>query len=106
MTENRTWSHAIALTLENDEEVQGAWQGFPSDYETVTASIAARIVVDPNVLGGEPHIRGTRVPVAAVLGGFVEGLTTEELLEHFPRLTDKDIQAALEYSATPALMPD
>ena len=62
-----------------------------------------RIAVDANILGGEPHIRGTRIPIAAILDGLAEGLTPNELCEHYPRLTCEDIQAASKYAAEMAL---
>lgn len=65
-----------------------------------------RIIVDPKVLNGEPHVRGTRVPVSAIVDGWVEGLTYEELMEHYPRLTRDDIQAALGYAALMPLSQD
>jgi uncharacterized protein (DUF433 family) len=80
-----------------------------SDPGTVAVSSAVlqrdRIMVDPNVLGGEPYVRGTRTPICVILDGLVEGLTREELMEHYPRLTLQDIRAALEYAATMALSP-
>ena len=58
-----------------------------------------RISVDPQVAGGKPVICGTRIYVATVLGGLSEGLTPEEIIDHFPVLTKDDIQAALAYAA-------
>ena len=46
-----------------------------------------RIEVDENILHGEPHIKGTRVPVKLVLSLLSEGLTPEEIIkEHYPIL--------------------
>lgn len=45
------------------------------------------ILVNPNILGGEPYIQGTRIPTAVILDGLAEGLTFDELSEHYPRLT-------------------
>lgn len=39
------------------------------------------IAVDPEVLHGQAHIRGTRIPVSLVLGCLAEGLTEKEILE-------------------------
>jgi len=58
-----------------------------------------RISIDPNVCGGQPCIRGTRIYVATILDGLTEGLTREEILDHYPSLTADDIQAALAYAA-------
>ncbi len=57
------------------------------------------ITVDPDVLHGQAHIRGTRIPVSLVLGCLAEGLTEEEILEDYPTLTVKGIRAAAAYSA-------
>lgn len=58
-----------------------------------------RIVVDPDICHGKPTIKGTRVRVANILGGFGAGETIEEALENFPRITKEDVFAALRYAA-------
>jgi uncharacterized protein (DUF433 family) len=60
--------------------------------------IAPRVVVDPAVCGGKPVIRGTRVPVALVIGKLAGGLSFEELMAEYA-LTEADIRAALAYAA-------
>jgi uncharacterized protein (DUF433 family) len=60
---------------------------------------AERIVVDPEIHHGEPCIRGTRVPVAVVLGSLAQGLTPEEIIQEYPSITHEDIQACLAYAA-------
>ena len=100
---------AIDITLPEKNETGRPWGTFMTDPRTVALSSAVlqheRIAVDPNILGGEPYVRGTRIPVAVILDGFVEGLTPEELMEHYPRLTIEDIRAALKYAAAMALWP-
>jgi len=58
-----------------------------------------RVTVDPNVCGGKPTIRGTRIYIAIILDGLAEGLTPEQIREHYPQLTRDDIHAALAYGA-------
>lgn len=58
-----------------------------------------RITIDPNICHGKPCIRGMRYPVALILELLAAGMTTDEILEDYPRLTDEDIQACLEYAA-------
>lgn len=58
-----------------------------------------RIILDPNVCGGQPCIRGTRIYVAIILDGLAEGLTPEQIIDHYPQLTVEDIHAALAYAA-------
>lgn len=56
-----------------------------------------RIVIDPELQHGKPVIRGTRVPVARILGGLAGGMTFEELCREYD-LTTADIQAAIQYA--------
>jgi uncharacterized protein (DUF433 family) len=56
-----------------------------------------RVSVDPNVAGGKPCIRGTRIYVATILDGMAEGLTPEQVIDHYPQLKLDDIRAALVY---------
>lgn len=55
---------------------------------------ADRIQIDPEVMGGKPCIRGTRIPVELLLRKLAEGATTEELLDGYPSLSAEDIEAA------------
>lgn len=54
-----------------------------------------RIVRDPAVLGGKPVIRGTRIPVAVILGHLAGNLDVDDLFAAYPRLTADDVRAAL-----------
>ncbi len=58
-----------------------------------------RIVSDPNICGGEPSIKGTRIPVHIILSHLAAGEDHETILKHFPRLTKEDILACLEYAS-------
>ena len=59
-----------------------------------------RIIVDPKIMVGKPVIKGTRIPVDAILQRIAEGMTFGEILEDYPNITRDDITAALEYSAS------
>ncbi len=54
-----------------------------------------RIEINPEVMGGKPVIKGTRVTVEAILKRLSEGLDIKEILEDYPYLTEDDIRAAL-----------
>lgn len=56
-----------------------------------------RITVDPRIAGGKPVIKGTRIDVAIILDSLAEGLTPEQLIDHYPNLKPEDIRAALAY---------
>lgn len=57
-----------------------------------------RIIVDPKVLAGKPTIAGTRIPVYLILNLVAHGYNFERIIQAYPTLTQKDIQAALKYS--------
>lgn len=53
------------------------------------------IVRDPAILSGEPIVRGTRVPVRAVVETWRMGVPAEEIRSHFPHLSPAQIFEAL-----------
>lgn len=58
-----------------------------------------RIIMDPDLHHGEPGIRGTRVPVAVILGSLAEGMSIDDILHEYPQLEPEDIRAVLAYAA-------
>jgi len=58
-----------------------------------------RIEINPEIMGGKPVIRGTRVPVELVLRKLGAGMTPDAILADHPRLTADDIQAAQTFAA-------
>ena len=61
-----------------------------------------RIVRDPQIVGGEPILKGTRVTLKTVLASLAEGATTAEILADFPTLSEEDIRAAIAFAAASA----
>jgi uncharacterized protein (DUF433 family) len=57
-----------------------------------------RIVIDPEIQHGKPVIRGTRVPVARIVGGLAGGMTREEIVREY-EVSEEDVRAALAYAA-------
>ena len=55
---------------------------------------------DPEILGGDPVFRGTRVPVHLVAELTAQGANPPELIEGYPRLTAEMIRLAPVYAAT------
>lgn len=72
-----------------------ATKGHPANYE-------ARIVRDPQICGGEPVLKGTRVTLRTVLASLAAGDSLEEILADFPSLTPEDIHAAISFAAASA----
>jgi uncharacterized protein (DUF433 family) len=61
---------------------------------------ARRLVVsDPDVMGGDPVFRGTRVPVHMIAELMAKGSPPTELIESYPRLTAEMIRLASIYAA-------
>jgi uncharacterized protein (DUF433 family) len=61
-----------------------------------------RIVRDPQVCGGEPVLRGTRVTLRTVLASLAEGATVAEIVGDFPTLQEDDVRAAIAFAAESA----
>jgi len=58
-----------------------------------------RIEINPEIMGGKPVIKGTRITVESILRRLSEGLNIKEILEDYPYLTEEDIRAALLYAS-------
>jgi uncharacterized protein (DUF433 family) len=59
----------------------------------------ARITMDPNVMGGKPCIKGTRVTVGTLVGLVAAGHDTASVLKLYPYLTAEDLREALAWAA-------
>jgi uncharacterized protein (DUF433 family) len=57
------------------------------------------ISIDPTVCHGQACIKGTRIPVAVVLGNLAAGLRAEEIVASYPPLRVDDVRAATAYAA-------
>lgn len=55
------------------------------------------IVSDPDILGGEPIVDGTRTPVRAVVELWRHGISPEEIPAQLPHLTLAQVFDALSY---------
>ncbi len=58
-----------------------------------------RIVCNPNILGGKPIVRGTRISVQFLLELFGAGMSVSKVLEEYPHLGREDVLAAVRYAA-------
>ncbi|HLH19808.1 MAG TPA: DUF433 domain-containing protein [Bryobacteraceae bacterium] len=61
--------------------------------------LAERIVADPEILGGKPVIRGTRLAVEFILELLAAGQSEQEILSNYPGLKREDILACLSYAS-------
>jgi len=53
---------------------------------------------DPEILGGKPVVRGTRIPVELILEYLADGGTMADIIDGYPSLTEEDIRAAIAFT--------
>jgi uncharacterized protein (DUF433 family) len=63
------------------------------------AFVFNRIVCNPNILGGKPCVKGTRISVEFVLELAASGAGRNDILAAYPQLTVEDIEEAMHYAA-------
>ena len=68
------------------------------DWHNREMELLTRIVADPQILGGKPVIRGTRIAVELVLELLAAGESEEEILDDYPALKREDILACLSWA--------
>lgn len=56
------------------------------------------ITSDPHILRGKPCVKGTRIPVALILGYLAADRSAESILREFPDLQKADVSACLDYA--------
>jgi uncharacterized protein (DUF433 family) len=67
--------------------------------EEVVVMRFERITMRPGQMGGQPCIRGLRIPVSTVVDMVADGMTTEEIVATLPDLEPADVAEALHYAA-------
>jgi len=60
---------------------------------------AAASASDPEVLGGKPVVRGTRLAVHFLLGLFAAGWTQQQVLENYRGLSPEVLRTVFAYAA-------
>jgi uncharacterized protein (DUF433 family) len=57
------------------------------------------IVSNPQILGGKPCVRGTRLSVEFLLELAASGATPAQIVAQYPQLTPEGLAAAFQYAA-------
>jgi len=73
------------------------WQRVDRRLRTLMAA-EKMVVEDPEILGGTPVVRGTRVPVHMVAAQFDAGTPIERILKSYPSLTEAQVGVASVYA--------
>jgi uncharacterized protein (DUF433 family) len=56
-----------------------------------------RVVRDPRILGGEPTLEGTRVPVRSIVEASRFAMSIDEIVDAYPMLDHTSVEAALAF---------
>ena len=56
------------------------------------------VVADPEILGGEPVFRGTRIPVHLIADMTAQSVEMAEIVDGYPALTMDQVQLAVLYA--------
>jgi len=78
-------------------DTQHAWQQMIERLAEITAARLS-VVSDPDIRGGEPVVRGTRIPVHLLASLVEQGATTEEILSDYPALDAERLRLSLRYA--------
>ena len=66
-------------------------------FDALKSTRRAEIVSNPNIRGGEPCFKGTRLPVAVILACLAGGDDAEEIYDSYPSLPLGGIEAAIAW---------
>ncbi|WP_297454015.1 DUF433 domain-containing protein [Persephonella sp.] len=54
---------------------------------------------NPEILGGKPVFKGTRIPVYLILDFLSAGETIDNILENYPQLSKEAVLEAIKYAS-------
>jgi uncharacterized protein (DUF433 family) len=57
------------------------------------------IVIDQDILSGEPVFAGTRVPIQALFDNLEDGMSISEFMENYPSVSNEMVVNVLELAA-------
>jgi uncharacterized protein (DUF433 family) len=77
----------------------------PESSSCCCMEVSDLITVDPDILGGTPVFKGTRVPVKTLFEYLENNYSLEEFLECFPSVTGEMARRVLERSEAVLLAP-
>lgn len=102
------WFGIDAKTAYKVAQVQllDAWERTDADWQVLEAYRTAMsrvmsklgVVSDPEILGGEPVVAGTRVPVELILSELAADRSPTEILHSYPSLPPDAINTAIIYA--------
>jgi uncharacterized protein (DUF433 family) len=58
-----------------------------------------RIQCNPEILGGKPCVKGTRISVEFILELLASGGSVQTICEKYPHLQPEDVEQAIQYAS-------
>lgn len=60
------------------------------------------IQTNPKILGGQPVIKGTRIPIARIVALHIQGYKVKDFKKEYPylKISKKDLQSIYNYYST------
>lgn len=71
----------------------------PPDYDLgdrILAALGDLVDSSPDVLGGRPVLRGTRVPVEVLFENLADGMSIDQILGEYETLDRDDVRQAVD----------
>ena len=100
MAQGRTWAEWKHYTMQDHlltVRFDDLWKQVDERLRTLVAA-ENMVVEDPEILGGAPVIRGTRIPVHIIAAVVEAGTPMERVLKSYPSLTEVQVQLAVVYA--------
>ena len=89
----------VVLALELQQFTVFFFDDFVKEGYNKFMNINNRIVINPRIMRGKPVIKGTRIPVYAVLNLLAEGYDVKRIIKEYPDLTKEDILASVKFAS-------
>lgn len=93
--------HAVTISSQTYESIEQLAHLTQQTIEQVINEMVIQptkyVVARPGVQGGQPCIRGTRIPVWVLAAMHKQGDTAEDILDAYPNLDAAQVYAALSY---------
>lgn len=90
---------AQARAMEPWDRTEADWRSLEIYQAAMARTMSGPgVVCDPEIMGGEPVIAGTRVPLELILGRLAGGATPEAVLHEYPSLPANAVETAIDYT--------
>jgi uncharacterized protein (DUF433 family) len=87
------------------QTVEFSIDAFSATDIVMAMDVSDLITVDPEILGGTPVFKGTRVPVKSLFEYLEDNYTLEQFLECFPTVSGEIARRVLQRSESALLPP-